>query len=130
MDLDPRGFSRPWRCAALRRSIPARSAAVILMTAALLVFSPASSKAQQPPLQTQPPLLNSLAPIVERVAPAVVNISVTPRSERDRDDILPRNPLPSFPDNSPFEEFLRRFFEGLGEGSDSERSQHRDHSGG
>jgi serine protease Do len=75
--------------------------------------------------QTQqqiPQLLPSLAPIVQKVLPAVVNISVTTKGvdvPRDNEDAMPgaapgpgdSSPLQNYP-RTPFDEFLRRFFQG------------------
>jgi serine protease Do len=56
----------------------------------------------------------SFAPLVKKVLPAVVNISVTqsaaPDAMAEEEESEPGNPMPGFP-NSPFDEFLRRFFE-------------------
>jgi serine protease Do len=53
----------------------------------------------------------SFAPLVKKVSPAVVNISVTQSAAPDAMAEEPElMPSPGFP-NSPFDEFLRRFFE-------------------
>jgi serine protease Do len=53
----------------------------------------------------------SFAPLVKKVSPAVVNISVSQKANADAMAEDPELvPSPGFP-NSPFEEFLRRFFE-------------------
>lgn len=53
----------------------------------------------------------SFAPLVKKVSPAVVNISVTQTAGADATAEEPEGmPSPGFP-NSPFDEFLRRFFE-------------------
>jgi len=53
----------------------------------------------------------SFAPLVKKVLPAVVNISVTQNATPDAMVEGPdQGPLPGFP-NSPFDEFLRRFFD-------------------
>jgi serine protease Do len=53
----------------------------------------------------------SFAPLVKKVSPAVVNISVTQTAAADAATDEPEvMPSPSFP-NSPFDEFLRRFFD-------------------
>jgi serine protease Do len=62
--------------------------------------SPPSSTAQAVPQQ-------SFAPLVKRVLPAVVNISVTEKSGTDQ---LSENSPEGFR-GSPFDDFLRRFFE-------------------
>ena len=53
----------------------------------------------------------SFAPLVKKVSPAVVNISVSQKADADAMAEDPEAvPSPGFP-NSPFDEFLRRFFE-------------------
>jgi serine protease Do len=53
----------------------------------------------------------SLAPLVKKVSPAVVNISVSHRTDADAVTEEPElAPSPGFP-NSPFDQFMRRFFE-------------------
>jgi serine protease Do len=53
----------------------------------------------------------SFAPLVKKVLPAVVNISVTQKSDADQMAEEPEMaPFQGFP-NSPFGEFMRRFFE-------------------
>src|SRR5271165_4903268 len=53
----------------------------------------------------------SFAPLVKKVSPAVLNISVTQKADADVMAEDPEAvPSPGFP-NSPFDEFLRRFFE-------------------
>jgi serine protease Do len=58
----------------------------------------------------------SLAPLVKKVSPAVVNISVSRRADADPVAEEPElAPTPGFP-NSPFDQFMRRFFEQQGPG--------------
>jgi serine protease Do len=52
----------------------------------------------------------SFAPLVRKVSPAVVNISVTQKAAADAMTEEQEGPSPGFP-SSPFDEFLRRFFE-------------------
>jgi serine protease Do len=54
----------------------------------------------------------SFAPLVKQVLPAVVNVSVTQKSDADQmaGGEPQMAPFPDFPD-SPFNEFMRRFFE-------------------
>jgi serine protease Do len=69
--------------------------------------------------------LPSFAPMVKRVLPAVVNISVAMKGapvvddeDNDQDQAAPdqgQQPFPSFP-GSPFDQFLRKFFEQQGRG--------------
>jgi serine protease Do len=63
----------------------------------------------------------SFAPLVKRVLPAVVNISVT---ESVKSDETSSEQLPEGLQNSPFDEFLRRFFEQQ-QGNNREFSQRR-----
>ena len=63
--------------------------------------------------------LPSLAPVVKRVLPAVVNISVVEGSGGEqaadnRDQEQPRSRPPGGQQGSPYDEFLRRFFEEQG----------------
>ena len=58
----------------------------------------------------------SFAPLVKKVSPAVVNISVSQKADAEAMAEDPESvPSPGFP-NSPFDEFLRRFFEQQGSG--------------
>src|SRR5262249_13833537 len=52
----------------------------------------------------------SFAPLVKKVSPAVVNISVTQKAAADATAEQPEITPSPFP-NSPFDEFLRRFFD-------------------
>src|SRR5438552_3680503 len=54
--------------------------------------------------------LQSFAPLVKKVSPAVVNISVTQSGASDTTAEEPEQGSPDFR-NSPFDEFLRRFFD-------------------
>lgn len=87
---------------------------------------------QQTQQQTQQ-LLPSLSPIIQKVMPAVVNISVTskgPDVQSDEQDATPgaapgqdeNNPFPGFP-QSPFDEFLRRFFNQQGPNGQPQQPQ-------
>jgi serine protease Do len=76
--------------------------------------NPAKVSPAAPQTMTSPVALiqqQSFAPLVKKVSPAVVNISVSQKADADamveEPDI---SPSPGFP-NSPFDEFLRRFFE-------------------
>jgi len=58
----------------------------------------------------------SFAPLVKQVSPAVVNISVSQKADASAMVEEPEiAPSPGFP-NSPFDEFLRRFFDQQGQG--------------
>ncbi len=74
--------------------------------------NPAQAGTPTPETMTSPLALmqhQSFAPLVKRVSPAVVNISVTQNAAADATTDEPEM-APGFP-NSPFDEFLRRFFE-------------------
>ena len=81
--------------------------------------SPPQSTQTTPQTMTSPIALiqhQSLAPLVKKVSPAVVNISVSRRADAAAMSEEPElAPSPGFP-NSPFDQFLRRFFEQQGQG--------------
>jgi serine protease Do len=95
-------------------------------------FAPAFAQDQTQQVQAQTAVpLQSLSPIVDRVMPAVVNISVTMKNgaadEQTADDEdQGSGPVPGFP-NSPFDEFLKRFFDqqGLGGQNGIPQAPHR-----
>jgi serine protease Do len=98
--------------------------------------SPAAQPSQTQQVQSQTAVpLQSLSPIVERVMPAVVNISVTMKNGAGGDESAqdesdePGAPVPGFP-QSPFDEFLKRFFDqqGMGGGPNGV-PQHRPQTG-
>lgn len=108
-----------------QRLSKSRAAALGFGLGATLALSPfvwaenPSSTAPQagttgPETMTSPAALiqqQSFAPLVKKVLPAVVNISVTQNSAPDAMAEEPEaGPTPDFP-NSPFDEFLRRFFD-------------------
>jgi serine protease Do len=76
--------------------------------------SPSTISPAVPQTLTSPVALiqqQSFAPLVKKVLPAVVNISVAQKADADAMAEDPEAvPSPGFP-NSPFDEFLRRFFE-------------------
>jgi len=76
--------------------------------------SPSKVLSAAPQTMTSPVALiqqQSFAPLVKKVSPAVVNISVSQKADADAMVEDPElAPSPGFP-NSPFDEFLRRFFE-------------------
>ena len=82
--------------------------------------SPPQATQTTPQTMTSPIALiqhQSLAPLVKKVSPAVVNISVSRRADAAVMSEEPElAPSPGFPD-SPFDQFLRRFFEQQGSGS-------------
>jgi len=75
--------------------------------------------------------LPSFAPLVKKVLPAVVNISVTEKAnapdEEDQMDGDQNGPQQGFPP-SPFDEFLRKFFEQQGQGMPGMPSQPLPHA--
>ncbi|HTT80722.1 MAG TPA: DegQ family serine endoprotease [Stellaceae bacterium] len=94
----------------------ARAAAIGVGVGAALALSPlvwadsppaAATATPAAPLATQ----QSFAPLVKKVLPAVVNISVTEKPSADEMS----DQLPEQFRNSPFNEFLRRFFEQRGQ---------------
>jgi len=76
--------------------------------------NPAAAANAAPETMTSPIALmqhQSFAPLVKKVSPAVVNISVTQNAAADSMAEEPdQGTSPGFP-NSPFDEFLRRFFD-------------------
>lgn len=54
---------------------------------------------------------SSFAELVARVKPAVVNISTTAKLSAQRPTQMPWSDTPNFPENSPFHEFFKKFFE-------------------
>jgi serine protease Do len=106
-----------------------RAVALASAVGASLALSPlvwAQTSAQTAPSQTptQPTALAaqlpSFAPLVKKVTPAVVNISVTEKAgastdeDQDQGAGPDQGPQQGFPP-SPFDEFLRRFFEQQGQ---------------
>src|SRR5579864_8265061 len=71
---------------------------------------PASSEAPPPATGLMPQ--QSFAPLVKRVLPAVVNISVTEKSGAN----VASDQLPESFRGTPFEDYLRRFFDERGGG--------------
>jgi serine protease Do len=111
---------RPW----LRKS---RAAALGFGLGATLALSPLVWAENPAGTNNPPPVGNSagetmtspmalmhhqsFAPLVKKVSPAVVNISVTQSGASDTTAEEPeQGTSPDFP-NSPFDEFLRRFFD-------------------
>jgi len=83
-------------------------------TAAALVLAPpgiAPVRAQVAAAGPGSAELPTLAPLVKKVMPAVVNISVRESAAADEQD---EESGPQLPPGSPFDEFLRRFFEQQG----------------
>ena len=120
MEVKDNGSRQPW----LRKS---RAAALGFGLGATLALSPlvwaenATGTNNPPPAgsaaaetMTSPIALmqhQSFAPLVKKVSPAVVNISVTQSTASDTmAEESDQGTSPGFP-NSPFDEFLRRFFD-------------------
>jgi serine protease Do len=115
--LSPNPF-RP-RASAFRRI---RAAALATTVGLSLAFAPTVwTWAQTPaPSAANQAALPSFAPLVKKVLPAVVNISVTEKQDASdegdqMDDPNAQGPQQGVP-QSPFDEFLRRFFEQQGQG--------------
>jgi serine protease Do len=121
-------FPRSAATSAFRR---VRAAALATSVGIGLALSPlAWAETSLPPAAAGQPILSlpSFAPMVKKVMPAVVNISVTEKAgtvgddeptldqDQDQDQGLgpDQGPQPGFP-SSPFDEFLRRFFEQQGQ---------------
>ena len=84
-----------------------------------LAWAETAAPAPLPQMSSPSAPLPSFAPLVKKVLPAVVNISVTEKAnapEEDEQDMDseqgPQRGMPS----SPFDEFLRKFFEQQGQG--------------
>jgi serine protease Do len=99
--------------ARLPRMTRTRAAAAGFGLGAMLALSP-MVWAQDPPAASQAsPIIpqQSFAPLVKRVQPAVVNISVTEKSGVD----MMSDRMPEGFRGSPFDQFLRRFFDENGQ---------------
>jgi serine protease Do len=115
-------ISRPWldrkRAAALGFGLGATLALSPLVWAENPP-DPGTLPQAVPQTMTSPVALmqhQSLAPLVKKVSPAVVNISVSHRTDADAVAEEPElAPSPGSP-NSPFDQFMRRFFEQPGPG--------------
>jgi serine protease Do len=101
-----RHFLKKIRAAALGVTL---GAALALPT---MIWAESSSAAETPAASAPVLPAQSFAPLVKRVLPAVVNISVTEKSGAG----MASDQLPEAFRGSPFDEFLRRFFEQHGEG--------------
>ena len=96
----------------------ARRAALLVSCGVVIAAAPALGVAAAPP-STSPVTdaalahLPSFAPLVKKVLPAVVNISVKEKvgitDEEDQEGPPGEQPFPFFP-QSPFDQFLRKFF--------------------
>src|SRR5580704_5360534 len=102
-----------------RGKIRAAGVAVGLGTAVAVTWSvwaenPPAASGVIPPATAASPLIpqQSFAPLVKRVLPAVVNISVTEKAGSE----AMSEQLPEQFRGSPFEDFLRRFFDQRGNG--------------
>ncbi|HTZ80061.1 MAG TPA: trypsin-like peptidase domain-containing protein, partial [Stellaceae bacterium] len=109
----------------------ARIAALAAGTALTLVLAPVGglpvAHAQTAGSGTNLAAMPSLSPLVKKVLPAVVNISVVEKSsDQVESDNQEQGPFPDFPQNSPFDQFLRRFFQdqqGLGDNTPAPHTQ-------
>ncbi len=105
--------SRRPTASAIRRL---RAVALATSVGASLALAPlawAETPAPVPQVATPTAALPSFAPLVKKVLPAVVNISVTEKAtaaDTDEMDEDQGGPQEGFP-QSPFDEFLRRFFQ-------------------
>ncbi|HUN48041.1 MAG TPA: DegQ family serine endoprotease [Stellaceae bacterium] len=108
----------------------ARIAALAAGTALTLVLAPVSglplahaATASGSELVAMP----SLSPLVKQVMPAVVNISVVEKSgdQSDGGPEMGPGPFQNFPPGSPFDEFLRKFFQNQRSEDDSTPAPHR-----
>jgi serine protease Do len=106
-----------------RAALMATTMGVTLALSPLAMTAPAFAQNQTQQVQSQTAVpLQSLSPIVERVMPAVVNVSVTMKDGAAASDEIGNDddesggaPMPGFP-SSPFDQFLKRFFEQQGLG--------------
>ena len=105
----------------------ARAAALGFGLGASLAVSPFVWAQSPPPSGQTAPVMpqQSFAPLVKRVLPAVVNISVTEKSGGE----AASEQLPQGFQGSPFEDFLRRFFDEHGERRSGPFSEQPDESG-
>jgi serine protease Do len=112
----------------LRRTVLAAGTALCLAGSSLVyaqTATPADHLDRSAAASRDAVALPSFAPMVKRVLPAVVNISVAMKSgpvaddeDNDQDQGTPdqgQRPFPGFP-GSPFDQFLRKFFEQQGRG--------------
>jgi len=115
---------------AARMAHRARIAALAAGTALTLVLAPVSglplahaATATGSELVAMP----SLSPLVKQVMPAVVNISVVEKSgdQSDGGPEMGPGPFQNFPPGSPFDEFLRKFFQNQRSEDDSTPAPHR-----
>ena len=110
----------------------ARIAALAAGTALTLVLAAVHglphAQAQAAGSSSELAAMPSLSPLVKKVMPAVVNISVVEKSSDDGDAGGPEmgpGPFPNFPPGSPFDEFLRRFFQNQKSEDDGTPAPHR-----
>jgi serine protease Do len=119
----------PVRAAGPRRARHWRNALLASTMIGAVAVSSVAIHAQPLPSAPVQQTLPSLAPIVDKVMPAVVNISVTLKNDSSGIDVEPGMPFPGFPENSPFDEFLKRFFQHqrAAPGQDQGKGQERPH---
>jgi serine protease Do len=103
------------------RSLSRAHKAILATSAALaLVLAPAAglelARAQSADATTGTTTMPSLSPLVKKVMPAVVNISVEESADASA-DATPDSQLGNeLPPGSPFNEFMKRYFENQGQG--------------
>jgi serine protease Do len=86
--------------------------AVLALSPMVWAQNPSAAEATLPPGAASPIIpQQSFAPLVKRVQPAVVNISVTEKSGME----MMSDRMPEGFRNSPFDQFLRRFFDENGQ---------------
>ena len=138
MDIDPIPMRQPAPRRSFRRALLATALGAVILVPALMPFATAQDQqaGQNPTQQTQQQMaqsLPSLSPIIKKVMPAVVNISVASKAsdtQGDDGDVTPgampgqdeNDPPMGFP-QSPFDEFLRRFFNQQGPNGEHQQPQ-------
>jgi serine protease Do len=106
----------------VRSSVTGAACAALILAPAFAVAADSGNAAAGRNLtqevQKAPPIpLPSLAPLADRVLPAVVNVSVelteqaAVQDEGDSDSSSDNGGLPAIPGGTPFDQFLRRFFQ-------------------
>jgi len=114
MTEHPAGLTRQPRFSKARAATLGFGLGAALAVSPLVWAQNAPAGRDQGPLSAGAPLLSqqSFAPLVKRVLPAVVNISVTEKSGFE----MMSDQVPERFRGSPFEDFMRRFFDQEGRG--------------
>ncbi len=101
--------------ASLQWVASAAMAALVMIVAAapgVALFAPAARASDAiTAAPASPTMPSSFADLVARVKPAVVNISTTAKAPAKQQMRAPQFQMPDLPENSPFREFFKRFFE-------------------